>query len=497
MKPLSLCFSLLCILVAGCQQKIEFTAVAEPVLPDFRRASNLPAAEPDWDLAEKHERVISKLKLSNGKQPITVMQIKSGRDDAWELKLAGINPEIPISDADVLAGAFRRQATSMLIKRQNECVESLTPSAGYHSIAIDMRCFTPADTDVAKLGEFWRKDFADKLDIGTIRRNLKLSRRIQAVTGRDISRVFEERLLGEHHPYLSVEQDRAFSENLTRNKLRQLQSATASRLDWYLLIKAPHRLSKVRLTELARKVTGQMNLGQEASKTINLADIKPRRQSRTVYFINAPDSKDIKVRVGIRFPQYFVNGKPVTEDDDGWRNQQLSRFACDTLSAILGRGSYGRLFYDLRETRGLTYGAYAYCRNQALVRAMVLSGSASQEHSGAFLEGMLRHINLLKQQAPREAEVNAVRLYFLGQELINEDQDDGMGVYQLLEPGRETAKLQRLHWLRKAMPDELQNLANQYLSAEPLVVIRGDADVIADDLKQKLPDWDIRIIEQE
>ena len=154
------------------------------------------------------------------------------------------------------------------------------------------------------------------------------------------------------------------------------------------------------------------------------------------------------------------------------------------------------MFYDLRETRGLTYGAYAYCRSQALLRAMILYGSASLEHSGAFVEGMLQHLALLKKEQPQLEEVDAIKRYYLGQNLINEDGDNGMGVMQLLEPDNEFAEHQRLMWLKVYSPKDIQHLAEEYLSAIPLVVVRGDADVIVTDLKEKLPDWDISFVEK-
>ena len=341
MKQLSLYLSLICILLAGCQQHIEFTLAAEPKLPDFNQPSNLPTVKPNWELITKQERVISKIELSNTKQPITVMQIKSHPSDVWELKLVAINATNPLANVDVLVSAFRRKAVSMLIDKQNECVESINPSAGYHSIAIDMKCSNFKELDARLLGQFWRNDFADDIDVDTIRRNLKLNRKIQSVTGSDINRVFEEHLLGTNHPYLKVAQDRSFFEDLSRNKLQQLQSATAAKLTWFLLVKAPQTLSKNRLTKLANEVTEHMAIESEETKSINLEKLKAEKQTQTIYFIDAPDSKDIKVRIGVRFPQYFVNGKPVDSDNGDWQKQQKSEFACKTLSGILGRGSYG------------------------------------------------------------------------------------------------------------------------------------------------------------
>ena len=478
-------------------KKIQFTDVAEPTLPDFQQQSNLPVVKPDWSLLAKHDQVISRLKLAEDSKSIQVLQIRGNKEDRWQLKLVGINTTTPIAHADVLVSAFRRQAVAKLIDKQTECTESLTAEAGYQFIAIDMLCSNFVDSDAKLLGQFWRKDFADKLDVDTIRRNLKLNRKIQSVTGSDINRVFEQHLLGKKHPYLKVAQDRNYFDDLSKKKLQRLQSTTASQLQWFLLVKAPETLTSTRLKKLARLVTGQMNVEKHVTKPISLSELAPIKQSRTIYFIDAPDSSDLKVRIGVRFPQYFENGKPVAKNDASWKKQQQSLFACQTLSGILGRGSYGRLFYDLRETRGLTYGAYAYCRNQTLLKAMVLWGSASQERSGAFLEGMLRHLELLKHQATQEAEVDAIKLYFLGQDLISDDYDDGMGVYQLLEPDSEFAKLQRLNWLRESSPAELQDLAMRYLSGTPLVVVRGNADVVLDDLKQKLPNWNIKIVEQE
>ncbi|MBM7073987.1 insulinase family protein [Shewanella sp. 202IG2-18] len=490
---------MLCLVLVACQNKIDFTPVSEPTLPTFQVSNGFPKIVPDWDILDKENQYLTHAHFTQNDGvvvPISVYQIVGTQENKWDIRLVGVNPTKPISNADVLVRAFRRQSLSMLAIQQDECMESISTDASYHSVTVAMKCFRPNDGHFNQLGAFWGTEFAEDIDVDTVRRNLKLNRKIQSVTGSDINLVFQQHLLGKKHPYLQVVQNRVFFENLNLEKLKKLHAQTSSMLEWHLLLKAPSQLSEAELLAIAKQVTANMDVKTRSvvQHDVNLTSPKP---PKTIYFIDAPNSSNIMVRVGLRFPQYFHKGRAVSPKDEDWLNQQQSLYACNTLSGILGRGSYGRLFYDLRETRGLTYGAYAYCRNQELLRAMVLWGSASKEHSGAFLEGMLRHISLLKSEAPQQAEVDAIKLYFLGQDLISKDQDDGMGTLQLLESSSHSAKLERLGWLKRATSGSIHALSKQFLSSTPIVVVRGDADVILDDIRQKLPGWKIKEVKGE
>ena len=346
MNKLRLGVMSICFLLVACQQKIEFTPSVKPTLPTFETENTFPIVKPDWTLLNNQEHIISTsiFSVSDGVHiPITVYQIKSVPNDNWHVKLIGINSIKPVANADVLVRAFRRKALSVLNSDQNDCLESLSASASYHSISVEISCPIISVDQTKELGRFWNSDLSGSIDVDTIRRNLKLNSKLQSVTGSDIELVFQQHLLGNKHPYLNVVQDSAFIEELDNLKLKKLHSQTASQLEWHLLIKAPQKLTPEHKLEVAKRITSQMNLTSGHQDHIVLDDIKPKLQTKTIYFIDAPNSSDIKVRIGMRFPQYFDNNKLVSKSNDQWPSEQKSYSACQTLSGILGRRSYGRL----------------------------------------------------------------------------------------------------------------------------------------------------------
>ncbi|MCL1078261.1 insulinase family protein [Parashewanella spongiae] len=500
------CFILSCVkffllvslfFLTACQQSvIEFTPVSTPQVPTFKDNGDFPIVKPDWSLADFKSTQLKTMRFGakdGFNNELTVHFRTRKKLDKWRIQLVGINRTEAVKHADVLARTMTRYSKYLLNESQSICRESLSVSATYHSISINIKCFDLELSDIRLLSSFWSKQAIDNIDIDSVRRGLKLNTKIQSVTGSEIDTAFQKRLLGKAHPYLQVTGDSDFYVDLNKQKVIELQQKTAEKLEWHLLVETPKQLSPQELLELSQIASDQLPSTIENRKYV-AKEITESSHSKTIYLLDAPDSVDIRVRIGFNLNKQVAGDKHQLNALEQL-NDQKSRFACNTLSALLGRGSFGRLFYDLRSTRGLTYGAYAYCREQPLLRALVLYGSASIEHSGAFTEGMLAHLALIQNAKPEKAEVESLKLSLLGKMLIADDQRKVFEIQQLFEPNYYENKQQHMMWLRTLTSEKMAEMANKYLQQEPVVVLRVDADAVMKDLQEKLPEWDFVIIE--
>ncbi|MGS0725810.1 insulinase family protein, partial [Shewanella sp. 0m-11] len=154
----------------------------------------------------------------------------------------------------------------------------------------------------------------------------------------------------------------------------------------------------------------------------------------------------------------------------------------------------GRLYYDLREVRGLTYGIYGRCFDNPLSRTLKFYGSTKLEHSGAFISGVLDHLALASQTPASTAEVSTLKNYLTSQQMLRQASYRAVefdSIKQLVrgyEPEREQKEAARLAALT---PAQLQQIASSVFNNTPYIVIRGDSDKIREDIKQKLPEWNI------
>ncbi|MEE2027614.1 insulinase family protein [Shewanella oneidensis MR-1] len=171
--------------------------------------------------------------------------------------------------------------------------------------------------------------------------------------------------------------------------------------------------------------------------------------------------------------------------------------SCRSLAALLGRSFSGRLYYDLREKRGLTYGIYGQCTNAPLSSSIKFYGSTAIEHSGAFVVGILDHLKWLTSAPVSEGELNTLKTYLIGEVLLTKDhpsQSEAQFIHQQVL-GLDPQSMQAINAKLQALsPSQLMLLAQQAFHGEPLIILRGDVNKISADLTAKLPEWKLEVV---
>lgn len=437
------------------------------------------------------------------------------------ISLVGISEQTPIPNPSVLLAAIQMKIEKLAILPQFSCLETIGANVTLHSVSLSLACPDPI-YQIPLLLHFWESNnpdsgIANDIDTDTLKRTLKLNKHIAAFSGAEIDTQWRRLLLGESHPYNQVLDDPEFVDALTPKSLNALQLNIGEHLRWHLFVSAaPSRDTAQGLAHDATQDTAQNTAKQRdrvasqidtlteglsqatsetwaASKSQNgqPRQIKPANSGpldkpdddsisndKILYLIDAPGSVQTQVRVGYTVPT-GVSG----------------RVGCDALAALLGRSFNGRLYYDLREVRGLTYGIYGQCNDLPLARMLTFSGNTALQHTGAFVTGILAHLSLLQQQAPTEAETRAVVTYLQGRALLRQDNSDAALRYDVsllarhLNPSDEAQYQAQLATLDGA---ELQHLAQERFASPPVILLRGDSDKIIADIHEKLPDWQIQ-----
>jgi len=226
---------------------------------------------------------------------------------------------------------------------------------------------------------------------------------------------------------------------------------------------------------------------------------KPK-QSKRIYLIDAPGSVQTQVRIGYALDDALSPSLNEIQNDAA-KSPKLSpqdiTLSCRSLAALMGRSFSGRLYYDLREKRGLTYGIYGQCANAPLSSSIKFYGSTAIEHTGAFVVGILDHLALVKTQSASQGEIDALKTYLMGEDLLSQDnsiQRENQYIQQVAT-GLTQIEVQKLNAELQALtPEKLQQLANEAFNGEPLIILRGDIDSIIPDLTAKLPEWQLEKI---
>ncbi|BFL82484.1 hypothetical protein LFREDSHE_09340 [Shewanella baltica] len=434
------------------------------------------------------------------------------------VSLAAISPQAPFNNPDILQIALQEKARAQAIHLADPCLETFSIRVSLHSINLSLTCPDDVNHIYGLLVQFWQPNtFVDAttapVDVDNIRRQLKLNKHLNAFSGAEIDKVWREKLLGPEHPYNKVLNNDELFDSLNLNQLQQIQQQAAMQAQWHLFLPNSQAKNAEFNLQASIKLWPMLttSLPKSLSKSSSHADkleTTTPKQTQKIFLIDAPGSVQTQVRLGYRIGyriDHSINhaiGHTVdSELGDMSETSQLSSqevaLSCRSLSALMGRSFSGRLYYDLREKRGLTYGIYGQCANATLSSSIKFYGSTAIEHTGAFVVGILDHLALVKTQSASQGEINALKTYLIGEDVLSQDnsiQRENQYLQQLAT-GLTQVDVQQLNAELQALtPKRLQQLANGAFSGEPLIILRGDIDRIIPDLTSKLPEWQLERI---
>jgi zinc protease len=160
-------------------------------------------------------------------------------------------------------------------------------------------------------------------------------------------------------------------------------------------------------------------------------------------------------------------------------------FPAVVMNHILGGGSFtSRLFREVREKRGLTYGIDSSIMNYEHANALTI-GTSTRAGKGSETLGIIRDVvKEMAEGGPTEAELAAAKKYLIGAYAINnlnssssiastlvELQIDGLGADYFER---------RADYINGVTLDQAKAVAKRLLTAEPAVLIVGPAEAKAE-----------------
>lgn len=531
--------SLMCcaaaLLLSACQQtQIVFTPTEPPSLASFEIPYPLdnhlpesgviiPATDPmfsdevhtELDLPYQLHRLASVQSNHDLNSNNLSTHALSSNSLSNRVSLAAISPQAPFNNPDILQIALQEKARALAISLADPCLETFGIRVSLHSINLSLTCPNDVNHIYGLLVQFWQPNtFVDAttapVDVDNIRRQLKLNKHLNAFSGAEIDKLWREKLLGPEHPYNKVLNNDELFDSLNLKQLQQIQQQAAMQAQWHLFL--PNSQAKNAEFNLQASIKQWPRLTKSLPKSLSKSspqadklETTTPKQTKKIFLIDAPGSVQTQVRLGYRIGyriDHSINhaiGHTVdSELGDMSETSQLSSqeiaLSCRSLSALMGRSFSGRLYYDLREKRGLTYGIYGQCANAPLSSSIKFYGSTAVEHTGAFVVGILDHLALVKTQSASQGEINALKTYLIGEDLLSQDnsiQRENQYLQQLAT-GLTQVDVQKLNAELQALtPKRLQQLANGAFSGEPLIILRGDIDRIIPDLTSKLPEWQL------
>ena len=159
-------------------------------------------------------------------------------------------------------------------------------------------------------------------------------------------------------------------------------------------------------------------------------------------------------------------------------------------NSILGDDASGRLFRDIREDRGLTYGIYSSISDGQAPGTFTIRTRTRTNTTGEMLGAIFEHIARMRNEAPSADEVTAATNKAIGAFplQIETSGDIASKVRELL-----IYNLPNDYWrnyrdeLAAVTPEAVHEAARKYIHPIPHVVIVGKASKVEKDIKKVFP----------
>jgi predicted Zn-dependent peptidase len=158
------------------------------------------------------------------------------------------------------------------------------------------------------------------------------------------------------------------------------------------------------------------------------------------------------------------------------------------VNSVLGGGMSGRLFANLREKHGFTYGSYSGFPQKKLAGAFTATAEVRNEVTGAAVEQILNELKRITGEPIPESELALQRNFLIGNYLMSVENDQRMGerlqeidLYGLPEDYFKTYAQK----LADITPEKAAELAKKYIDPNDLLIIAvGEAKEIVPQLEK-------------
>jgi zinc protease len=197
----------------------------------------------------------------------------------------------------------------------------------------------------------------------------------------------------------------------------------------------------------------------------------PKRAARAAYLVDRPGSAQSNIVIA---------------------NQGITRTSPDyfpmlLMHTVLGANASSRLFMNLREEKGYTYGAYSNLDARRLAGTFRATAEVRTPVTGASLHEFFYELNRVRDEVVSDEEIKNAKSYLTGVFPIRIETQDGLTdqlvsirMYDLPDDYLQTYRDQ----INAVTADDIQRVAQEYVRPEEaVIVIVGDAAETSEQLK--------------
>lgn len=326
--------------------------------------------------------------------------------------------------------------------------------------------YFPRVLELMAEGALQPKFTQEELDINKQRQieSLKNNEKDVAYNAR---RVRQALTYGKNHPFGELTTPESL-ENITLEKVQNYYNKNFVPTNAYLAI-----IGDVKFDEAKKLVEKHFGAWKKAPVTaVNLPEVK-NETGLQINFVDMPNAVQSEIAV--------VNSTKLKKNDPDY-------FPALIANQILGGGSDGRLFLNLREDKGYTYGAYSSLGSNKYASSFIATAQVRNAVTDSATVAFLEEIHRIRTEKVSEKELENAKNNYTGSFVLSLEQPSTIAGYAL---DIETENLPKdfyetyLQKLNAVTADDVQRVANKYFKIdEARIVIAGKGSEIAKNVEQ-------------
>ena len=443
---------------------------------DFRKSAPAPLAPVAFNISQPFETSLANgLKLvifEDKKLPLVSFRLIFRSGDIHEpADSVGLNSAV----ASMLSEGTESYTSKQLAEEIERLGASLSASSGADTTSLSASSLTLYASDILRLmAEMILKPTFPEEELDLYRRNTIEGLKFQRSQANFLADEQVSRIIYGNHPYSKVSPKAEDVEQITREKLIEHQARVFIPNNAVFVI-----VGDVDKDELIKEIEDKFGEWESGEVADFAFDAPPRRSEKTLTIVDRKGSAKSNI----------VLANPAVE-----RNHP-DYFRALLMNQILGAGASSRIFMNLREEKGYTYGAYSKFDLRRLTGAFEATAEVRTAVTGDSLKEFFYELNRIRDEKVSEEELQDAKNFLAGVFPIRAETQEGLTslivqqqIYDLPADYLETYRDK----INEITIEDVAEAAKKYVQPEQMaIVIVGDAEDILPQAKEYAGDVEI------
>lgn len=274
------------------------------------------------------------------------------------------------------------------------------------------------------------------------------------------------RIIFGEHPYGVAAPKPADIENIDREKLVALHAARfIPNVATFIVV------GDVEREEILKEIEDKFGGWQKGNPSDAEFPTPPEREKTTLTIVDRPGSAQSNI---------IISNLAINRNSDDY-------FAFLVMNQVLGAGASSRLFMNLREEKGYTYGAYSSIDARRLAGAFEATSEVRSAVTGDSLKEFFYELNRIRDEKVSDTEITDAKNFLTGVFPIRVETQEGLTnlivsqkLYNLPDDYLQTYRDK----INEITTQDIERVARKYITPEKIaVVIVGDAENILEQVR--------------